>query len=150
MSGPVGPAPAQKGGPEILIGGYAPEAIRRGARWADGYISGGGGDAPRARQNYDLLAEEWKVEGRQGKPRFVAAVYYALGRDARERGAVALRSYYAFLGPRVEHMVASFPATEEAANIAIQGFADAGADELVFWPTIADLDQVERLAALAG
>ena len=148
--GPIGPQPVQSGGPEILIGGYTPEAIRRGARWADGFISGGGGDPAHARQNYDLLAEEWKVEGRQGRPRFVAAVYFALGPDARERGAASLRSYYAFLGPRVEHMVAAIPASDEAVKAAIESFADAGADEFVLWPTIAELDQVDRLAALVG
>src|ERR1051326_361873 len=41
--GPVGPAPAQAGGPEILIGGRAPAAIQRLAKWGNGYISGGGG-----------------------------------------------------------------------------------------------------------
>jgi alkanesulfonate monooxygenase SsuD/methylene tetrahydromethanopterin reductase-like flavin-dependent oxidoreductase (luciferase family) len=146
--GPMGPAPVQSGGPEILIGGYTPEAIRRGARWADGYISGGGGDPAQARQNYDLLVKEWQVEGRQGKPRFVAAIYYALGDDARERGAVSLRSYYSFMGERVGYMVGSFPASDEAVKSAIQGFTDAGTDEFVLWPTIPDLDQVDRLAAL--
>lgn len=148
--GPIGPAPVQIGGPEILIGGYSPEAIRRGARWADGYISGGGGDPAHARQNYDLLAKEWEVEGRNGKPRFVAAIYFALGPDARNRGAGALRRYYDFLGDRVEYMVAAFPATDEAVQAAIKGFADAGTDEFILWPTIADLDQVDRLAALVG
>src|ERR1700736_2982633 len=28
-TGPIGPAPAHQGGPEILIGGYSPTAIRR-------------------------------------------------------------------------------------------------------------------------
>lgn len=148
--GPIGPAPVQSGGPEILIGGYSPEAIRRGARWAGGYISGGGGDPAHARQNYDLLAKEWEVEGRKGKPRFVAAIYFALGPDARNRGAGALRRYYDFLGDRVEYMVAAFPATDEAVQAAIKGFADAGTDEFILWPTIADLDQVDRLATLVG
>src|SRR5512136_49322 len=35
--GPVGPPPARQGGPEVLIGGYSPDAISRVARWADGY-----------------------------------------------------------------------------------------------------------------
>jgi len=30
----------------------------------------------------------------------------------------------------------------------IQGFADAGADEVILWPCVAELDQVKRLAAL--
>src|SRR5919202_1583928 len=39
--GPVGPPPAQSGGPELLIGAYSPPAIRRVGRWADGFMSGG-------------------------------------------------------------------------------------------------------------
>ena len=39
--GPMGPPPAQSGGPELLIGGYAPTAIGRAGRWADGFITGG-------------------------------------------------------------------------------------------------------------
>ena len=38
--GAVGPLPVQPGGPEILIGGRAPVALRRAARWADGYLAG--------------------------------------------------------------------------------------------------------------
>ena len=40
-AGPMGPPPAQSGGPELLIGGYAPTAIGRAGRWADGFITGG-------------------------------------------------------------------------------------------------------------
>lgn len=148
--GKIGPAPVQTGGPEILIGGYSPEAIKRGARWADGYISGGGGDPVRARENYDLLAKEWQAEGRKGKPRFVAAVYYALGADARGRGAVYIRDYYSFMGPRVDFMVNVIHAEDEAVKTAIKGFADAGTDEFILWPTIAELDQVDRLATLVA
>lgn len=148
--GKIGPAPAQSGGPEILIGGYSPEAIKRGARWADGYISGGGGDPARARENYDLLVKEWEAEGRKGKPRFVAAVYFALGEDARERGAVSIRDYYSFMGPRVDYMVGAIFASDDSVKSAIKGFSDAGTDELILWPTIGDVDQVDRLANLVG
>src|SRR5262245_11841130 len=40
--GPIGPAPARHGGPEVLIGGNSPAALRRAARWGTGYIAGGG------------------------------------------------------------------------------------------------------------
>ncbi|HBD85022.1 MAG TPA: LLM class flavin-dependent oxidoreductase, partial [Dehalococcoidia bacterium] len=30
----------------------------------------------------------------------------------------------------------------------ISGFSDAGCDELILWPTVTDLDQVERLTEL--
>ena len=36
--GQVGPTPGQRGGPELLIGGTVPAAIRRIGQWADGYL----------------------------------------------------------------------------------------------------------------
>ena len=36
-AGPIGPEPVQPGGPELLIGAFAPAAIKRAGRWADGY-----------------------------------------------------------------------------------------------------------------
>jgi alkanesulfonate monooxygenase SsuD/methylene tetrahydromethanopterin reductase-like flavin-dependent oxidoreductase (luciferase family) len=148
--GPLGPAPARKGGPEVLIGGYSPDALRRVARWGDGYISGGGADPSRVAGLYQLVEEAWKTEGRPGRPRLVGAVYCGLGPDAAERSAPYLRSYYGFLGPAVENMVKALPTTAEAIRGAITRYADIGMDELILWPCIADLDQVERLADLVG
>jgi alkanesulfonate monooxygenase SsuD/methylene tetrahydromethanopterin reductase-like flavin-dependent oxidoreductase (luciferase family) len=55
---------------------------------------------------------------------------------------------------RVRLMTSVLIATLQNAVIlakdAIHGFADAGTDEFVLWPTIGDLDQVERLASLVG
>src|ERR671916_2374502 len=48
--GPIGPPPARPGGPELLIGGYSPPAIRRVGRWGDGYLSGGVPDPEQVRQ----------------------------------------------------------------------------------------------------
>jgi Luciferase-like monooxygenase len=45
--GEIGPQPAQPGGPEILIGAYAPAPLKRVGRWGDGFISGGIPDPPR-------------------------------------------------------------------------------------------------------
>src|SRR5687767_6160078 len=80
--GPIGPPPAQVGGPELLIGGYTPTAIRRVGRWGDGFISGGVRDPEQVRQMFDVAEESWRAEGREGKPRLVACLYYALGPNA--------------------------------------------------------------------
>jgi alkanesulfonate monooxygenase SsuD/methylene tetrahydromethanopterin reductase-like flavin-dependent oxidoreductase (luciferase family) len=37
--GPIGPAPARPGGPEVLFGGFKPAAIERVARWGDGFLA---------------------------------------------------------------------------------------------------------------
>jgi len=149
-TGPVGPAPARKGGPEVLIGGYSPDTIRRLARWGDGFISGGGADPTRVAELYRSAEEAWKTEGRSGRPRLVGAAYYGLGPNAAERSAPYLRSYYSFLGPAVENMIKALPTTVEAIRGVITGYAAIGMDELILWPCIADLDQVERLADLVG
>ncbi|GAC1350481.1 MAG: LLM class flavin-dependent oxidoreductase [Ktedonobacteraceae bacterium] len=147
--GPVGPPPVQSGGPELLIGGYSPTAIKRVSRWGDGYIAGGA-PPPMARQGYELAKQAWKDAGRAGKPRFVAAMYWGFGPNASERVAAYIRNYYAFIGPRSEQMAGAVPATPEAVKGAIQAFADIGVDELICWPCIPDLDQVDRLADLIG
>jgi len=145
--GPIGPPPARPGGPELLIGGYSPTAIKRISRWGDGYIAGGAPPAM-ARQGYDLAEQAWKTAGRTGKPRFVAAMYWGVGPDAAERIGAYIRDYYAFMGPMAEQMASSIPSTPEAVKGAIQAFADIGADELICWPCIPDLDQVDRLAEI--
>ncbi len=148
--GPMGPAPARKGGPEILIGAYAPAAVRRLARWGDGFISGGGADPTRVAELYRSVEEAWKTGGRPGRPRLVGAFYCGLGPNAAERSAPYLRSYYGFMGPAVDNMLKALPTTVEAIRAVIAGYAAIGTDELILWPCIADLDQVERLADLVG
>ena len=147
--GPVGPPPVQAGGPEILIGGYSPAAIRRVGRWGNGFIVGGAGPEM-ARQGYRLAEEAWKAAGRPGKPRFVGALYFGLGPNAAERAGNYIRHYYAFAGPLAEQIADSLPSSPEAVKAGIQAFIDIGMDELVLWPCIPDLDQVDRLAELVS
>jgi alkanesulfonate monooxygenase SsuD/methylene tetrahydromethanopterin reductase-like flavin-dependent oxidoreductase (luciferase family) len=144
--GAVGPSPVQPGGPEILIGGRSPEALRRASRWGVGYIAGG---APPqgARQGFEQVQEAWRSAGRPGTPRFVTATYFALGDDAAARGAAYLRTYYG-ANPYSDTVAAAMPATPEALRERIKAFEEVGADELTFWPTIAEIDQLARLADL--
>ena len=147
--GAIGPSPVQQGGPELLIGGNSPRAIKRIGRWGNGFISGGGGpDA--ARQGYSAAEQTWKEAGRPGKPRFVVASYYGLGPDAAEKAAQYIRHYYSFIGPIADRLASSVPSTPDAVKGAIRAFSDAGVDELILWPTIPDLNQVELLAELVG
>ena len=145
--GPIGPPPAQAGGPQLLIGGYSPPAIRRVGRWADGFISGGVRDPEQVRQLFDLAEESWRAEGREGRPRLVAALYYALGPNA-ERGGDYIRDYYRYFGPAADDMARSIPSSPETIEGLIRGFGDVGADEVVCWPTVPELDQVDRLAEM--
>ncbi len=107
--GPIGPRPARRGGPEVLIGGYTPAALRRVGRWGDGFISGGRSDPAQVRHFYALAEEAWKAAGRKGRPRLVSCAYYALGDDAHQAGAANQRQYYGFMGARAEQMARGRP-----------------------------------------
>ncbi len=148
--GSVGPPPAQPGGPELLIGAYSPTAIRRVGRWGDGFISGGVPDPEQVRQMFDVAEESWRAEGREGRPRLVAALYYALGPNAGDRSADYIRDYYSYFGPAADDMARSIPSSPETLSNLIRGLGNVGADEVVCWPTVAELDQVDRLAELVG
>ena len=102
------------------------------------------------RQSYELAEQVWKAAGRAGKPRFVAGMYWGLGPNAAQRAGEYIRHYYAFLGPMAEQIASSVSSTPEAVKERIQAFADVGVDELICWPCIPDLDQVDRLAELIG
>ena len=147
--GPIGPPPARPGGPELLIGAYSPTAMQRVGRYGDGFISGGIPDPQQVRQMFDLVEESWRAEGREGRPRLVACFYYALGPNA-ERGGDYLRDYYSYFGPAADDMARSIPSSPEAVQGLIRGLADIGADEVICWPTVAELDQVDRLAELVS
>jgi alkanesulfonate monooxygenase SsuD/methylene tetrahydromethanopterin reductase-like flavin-dependent oxidoreductase (luciferase family) len=147
--GPIGPPSARAGGPELLIGGYSPPAIRRVGRWADGFISGGVPDPEQVRQMFDLAEESWKAEGREGRPRLVASLYYALGPNAA-RGGDYIRDYYSYFGPAADDMARSIPSSPETLDNLLRGLGDVGADEVVCWPTVAEPEQVDRLAEVVG
>lgn len=147
--GPMGPAPVRPGGPELLIGARAEVAIRRVGKWADGYLSPGG-DAATVKTVCRIAEESWQAEGRAGKPRFVATASFALGPRAAERAASYIRHYYAFLGPAAEQMAQGAISSTEGVRGVIRDFSNIGMDEVVFLPTVAELDQLERLADLVS
>jgi alkanesulfonate monooxygenase SsuD/methylene tetrahydromethanopterin reductase-like flavin-dependent oxidoreductase (luciferase family) len=146
---PIGPTPATPGGPEVLIGANSPQAMKRLGSWGDGYISGGGGP-DRAKQAFEMAEAAWKEGGRDGKPRFVSGMYFGLGTNAAERSAEYIKHYYSFIGPKVEGFAASIPTTPEAITGVIKGFEAVGLDELIIWPCIAELEQIDLLADLVG
>jgi alkanesulfonate monooxygenase SsuD/methylene tetrahydromethanopterin reductase-like flavin-dependent oxidoreductase (luciferase family) len=145
--GPIGPSTVQQGGPELLIGGRADTALKRVARWANGYISSES-NPQLALQNYRRVEEFWKAEGRTGRPRFVGITYFGLGPGAREHINAYLLEYYAFRGPAAEAIAHAASSTPEMVKETLRKFADIGMDELLFWPCVPQLEQVDRLADL--
>jgi alkanesulfonate monooxygenase SsuD/methylene tetrahydromethanopterin reductase-like flavin-dependent oxidoreductase (luciferase family) len=140
----VGPA---RDGIELLVGGLSGQAFSRMARYADGYAHGGG--PPRAFAGAATRAQAaWHDLGRAGSPRLWGQGYFALG-DV-ERGNAYLRDYYAFAGPFAERIVAANLTSARAVKDFIRGYEEAGCDELVLFPTVAETTELDRLAEVVA
>jgi alkanesulfonate monooxygenase SsuD/methylene tetrahydromethanopterin reductase-like flavin-dependent oxidoreductase (luciferase family) len=141
---PVGP-PTTRGRVPLLIGGQAGLAAPRAARWGAGFTIGGappemaGGAIQEFRAAYERA-------GGTGTPRVVALSYYSLGEEHTETSQRNLRSYYGFLGDWAEGIASGAPRTPEALRHTARAFEELGVDELIFDPTVPDLDQIDRLA----
>ncbi|HKA32887.1 MAG TPA: LLM class flavin-dependent oxidoreductase [Candidatus Binatia bacterium] len=148
--GAIGPRTARPGGPELLIGGYVPAIARRIAKWGDGYMAPGGGDPEALIAMWQRIESAWKEEGRAGKPRWVGASYYALGPSGAEYAKRYIDANYGYNPELAARRLATLPASREAVEAAIKRQADMGVDEFILRPCADDLDQMERLAEIAG
>jgi alkanesulfonate monooxygenase SsuD/methylene tetrahydromethanopterin reductase-like flavin-dependent oxidoreductase (luciferase family) len=142
--GTVGPRPVQEGGPRILVGGTSSGlAYARMARHADGFIHGGGPPRAFAAAATSALAA-WTDAGRKGRPLLWGQAYFALGEI--ETGERYLAHYYAFTGGFVRNIVAGLLTTPQAIVQLCRAYEDAGCDEIVLLPSVADASQLERLS----
>ena len=147
--GPVGPTPGRAGGPEVLIGGRDQRAISRVGRWGDGFLAAPA-SAREVADQYAIAQASWDEAGRQGSPRLVGMVYYALGPGNAQEGADYLRHYYSQMGAAAELVAQGIVASPEAARDVMRDYAAVGMDELVMLPTLRGMDQLDRLADLVG
>lgn len=146
----IGPKAARPTGPELLVGGSSDITFGRLARYADGYVHGGGPPRAFARAAEKARAA-WSDAGRPGQPRLWAQGYYALGSaELTEAGANYLRDYYAFTGSFAEKIAGELLSTPQAIAQFVRGYKEAGCDELILFPTIAELSQLDRLAEVIG
>jgi len=146
--GGIGPAPRRDGRPGLLIGGRTDAAYQRAATYADGWTIGGGSPDMVA-QALDKLTEAWNAAGRVGRARTMALFYFALGQDAEEMASDSLGHYYAFLGDYAQQVVASAAKDTDTVKQYLAGFEAAGTDDVICFPTSADVSQVDLLAEAA-
>lgn len=129
--------------PILLVGGGGGVALSRMARYADGYVHNGGPPRAFLRAVTEARAA-WEDASRPGEPRLWGMGYFALGSDAH-RGSAYLRDYYAFTGAFADKIAAGLLTTREELRDFMRGYRDAGCTELILFPAIARLEQMERL-----
>jgi len=146
------PPPVQPGGPPIWIGGRSDAALRRTARYGDGYVGYLlSPDSFRERfARIRMLAAE---AGRGALPITAALMTFAVvdadRTSALQRTAAILGTMY---GRNMESAAARYciAGTPEDCRAAAQRYADAGVDHLVITPLAygdGTADQVRALAA---
>jgi|RhiMetdeSRZDD1v2_1073273.scaffolds.fasta_scaffold146002_2 alkanesulfonate monooxygenase SsuD/methylene tetrahydromethanopterin reductase-like flavin-dependent oxidoreductase (luciferase family) len=140
---PVGPPPANGSRVSLLIGGGSPAAIQRTVTYGDGWTAGGSGAKGLAGAAQQVRSA-WRDGGRDGEPRIAALVYFGLSNPDASRAT--LRRYYGFLGEWADGIAEAAVRTADGAASTAEEFAAAGATELMFVPTVADVDEVHRLA----
>jgi alkanesulfonate monooxygenase SsuD/methylene tetrahydromethanopterin reductase-like flavin-dependent oxidoreductase (luciferase family) len=146
---PVGPPTTRGGRIPLLIGGQPKLAAPRAARWGAGFTIGGAPPEMAAGAIQEFKAA-WERAGGTGEPRIVALSYFSLGEEHTEESLRNLHTYYGFLGDWAEGIATGAPRTPVAVQETAAAFDKLGLDELIFDPTVADLDQVDRLADTVG
>jgi alkanesulfonate monooxygenase SsuD/methylene tetrahydromethanopterin reductase-like flavin-dependent oxidoreductase (luciferase family) len=148
VAGPIGPNLDTP--PELIMGGSVDASFRRAAEYGAGWIMGGG-TPDQFREGAEKLDEAWRSAGRSGEPRKLALAYFALGSEAERDANSYLRDYYGFLGDDLAGMIAG-SAAKDADTIKqyAAAFEQSGADELIFFPSSSDPDQVDLFVEAAG
>ncbi|HEV2251795.1 MAG TPA: LLM class flavin-dependent oxidoreductase [Streptosporangiaceae bacterium] len=144
-TGAIGPEPARRGGPEIILGGATEATFDRVARIADGWIMGGGTPDMFA-QAAAGVDQAWQEAGRAGRPRKLTLAYFGLGPEARSQAEGYLLHYYGWLGDIANMIAGGAAVTPEMVKSYIAAFEASGCDEIIFVPTASRLDQVSLLA----
>jgi alkanesulfonate monooxygenase SsuD/methylene tetrahydromethanopterin reductase-like flavin-dependent oxidoreductase (luciferase family) len=141
---PVAP-PAMNGRIPVLFGGSPGVAAPRAARWGGGYTIGGAPPEQAA-----SMANEFRAlhaeHGGGGEPRIVALNYFSLGDEHTEESLHNLRSYYAWLADWTEGIAQGAARSGGDIRDRLNAFEEAGIDEIVWDPSVANVDQVDRLA----
>jgi alkanesulfonate monooxygenase SsuD/methylene tetrahydromethanopterin reductase-like flavin-dependent oxidoreductase (luciferase family) len=136
--------------PRVLVGGSVKASFKRAARFGDGWIAAGA--APEQFAEWRAGFESaWSESGRSEAPQNAALAYYSLGDRAEEEAQSYLTDYYAWLGEEVAGYIAGSAAKDaETAKQYVAGFESVGCQELFFFPSSSDPQQVDLLADALG
>ena len=152
---PVGPPAVQEGGPALLVGTIGPKTIRSAATWAEG-LAGTTLDLDVAKQNelFDVARVAWSDAGRP-KPHLATSFWFAIGEGDEPRAQVHrhLRRYMNWIP--ADFVDAMAPTTGWAGDdddllAVLRRFEAIGTDEVHLIPTSSSIDQLRRVAEVAG
>jgi alkanesulfonate monooxygenase SsuD/methylene tetrahydromethanopterin reductase-like flavin-dependent oxidoreductase (luciferase family) len=144
---PIGPPPAQAGGPPLLSGSLGPKSIARASRWAAG-VAGfvTDPDPGMVGLGFDQVRAAWTTAGRPDPPYLTTSFWYGLGPDGVPRTKDYAFRYLRIFGDDFATAMAETVTMTSAEALAqgIAGLADTGCDELYLVPTTAEVPELEE------
>jgi probable F420-dependent oxidoreductase len=143
------PKPFQKPGPPIWFGANHPAALRRAARYGDGFFGAGSTTTAAFAEQVSHVRDELDQHERDpGSFRIAKRVYIAVDDDAqraRQRMAAGLVRIYGDFGRQLEPVAVTGP--PDACASGLREVADAGAEMILLNTVFDQTEQMERLAA---
>jgi probable F420-dependent oxidoreductase len=144
------PKPFQKPHPPIWFGANHPAALRRAARYGDGFFGAGSTTTARFADQVRIVRDALAEAGRDPSTfRIAKRVYIHVDDDAeraRRRIAEGLHRLYSPLGVTgLEAVAVSGP--PDACVAGVRQVAEAGAELILFTSFVDEAEQMERLAA---
>ncbi|HZD79669.1 MAG TPA: LLM class flavin-dependent oxidoreductase [Actinomycetota bacterium] len=142
---PFGPA-TLRGRIPVLFGGDPVRAARRAARWEGGYTVGGA-PAEAAEGMLAAFKGAFRQVGGTRTPRTVCLAYFGLD-ERDEESRRQLLAYYGYVGDRAQAIATGAARTAEQVRDRVEAYRRLEIDELVFVPSVPEVDQVDLLADL--
>jgi alkanesulfonate monooxygenase SsuD/methylene tetrahydromethanopterin reductase-like flavin-dependent oxidoreductase (luciferase family) len=129
----------------MLFGAISAPALARMAKWGDGYI-GPSAPPPMVAPAFDTARKAWQDAGREGSPRLVGLIYFALGDP--EQGRANVYDYYSVAPDFANVVVSGIATTPEQVRDAVRAYEEMGADEVILNTGTDDLNEIARLAEI--
>jgi alkanesulfonate monooxygenase SsuD/methylene tetrahydromethanopterin reductase-like flavin-dependent oxidoreductase (luciferase family) len=145
---PVGPVPAQPGGPKILTGAMGPKGLARSARWADGVFAfSGNGERQELENTLEMTEEAWRVAGRKAAPYKMGGCWFTLADDGEKKLYDYVYNYLLIAGEDIARWMADSAKRSgaDAVKEALDNIESAGCEEAMLSPVTAELCEIDRL-----
>jgi alkanesulfonate monooxygenase SsuD/methylene tetrahydromethanopterin reductase-like flavin-dependent oxidoreductase (luciferase family) len=139
---PPTPTPVRGQRIPILFGGTSGRVVERVVALGEGWTAGGAA-ADVVGPFGDRIRAAWNAAGRDGEPRIVALSYFSMTDE--EASKANLLDYYGS-AEWAQQLAEGAPRGAPAVRDAVRRFEDAGVDELILDPTVADRAEVDLLA----
>lgn len=133
---------------EVFVGGSSPPALRRIVQHGTGFVHGGLRPEVFAFQAQAVRAA-WEQAGKAGSPRIIASTWYSASTQPDDQAQRWMDDYFVQGGPP-EQIRDDISRGPDAVRAVIAAFQAAGADEVILFPCVAELSELDYLIDSVG